>query len=86
MESTCDSQWVYFAVADSGPGVPDDMRDRIFEPFFTTKPIGKGTGLGLAIVHRIADANYGSISVSNKGSGGAAFVLAVPRGGRGGRC
>jgi signal transduction histidine kinase len=39
--------------ADTGPGVPPEIRDRIFEPFFSTKPVGQGTGLGLDISYRI---------------------------------
>jgi signal transduction histidine kinase len=40
-------------IGDTGPGVPDEVRNRIFEPFFTTKPMGRGTGLGLDIAWRI---------------------------------
>ena len=63
-------------VADSGPGIPEELRERMFEPFFTTK--SEGTGLGLAIVQRIADAHDGSLSVSNRQEGGAAFTLTFP--------
>lgn len=66
------------SVADSGPGVPADLRDRIFEPFFTTKPVGSGTGLGLAIAYSVVEAHNGVITVEDSPLGGAAFVISVP--------
>jgi signal transduction histidine kinase len=51
---------------DTGPGVPEEIRERIFEPFFTTKPVGKGTGLGLDISWRIVvSRHHGDLSVQS---------------------
>jgi len=63
-------------VADSGPGLSLEARNRAFEPFFTTK--SNGTGLGLAIVERIAVAHGGEIFASDGPLGGAAFTLRIP--------
>ncbi|MGP1310932.1 MAG: sensor histidine kinase [Phycisphaerales bacterium] len=60
---------ICLAVADNGPGIPEDVRGRMFNPFFTTRHTG--TGLGLAIVHRIVDAHGGSVRVSGAQSGKA---------------
>lgn len=49
-------------VSDTGPGIPEEIREHIFEPFFTTKKNG-GTGIGLAVVKRIITAHKGSIQV-----------------------
>jgi signal transduction histidine kinase len=68
---------VELEIADSGPGLSDEVRRQIFEPFFTTK--SGGTGLGLAIVQRIAEAHGGSVAASNCPQGGAAFTLSIPR-------
>jgi signal transduction histidine kinase len=63
-------------VADSGPGIDPDVRDRIFQPFFTTK--ATGTGLGLAVVRRIAESHGGSVEARNGERGGAVFTLLLP--------
>ncbi|RKY01523.1 hypothetical protein DRP77_09545 [Candidatus Poribacteria bacterium] len=69
-------QTVVIEVSDTGPGIPDEIKDRIFNPFFTTKTTG--TGLGLAIVHRIIEAHGGVISVKDREGGGATFVIKLP--------
>ena len=65
--------WVTLSVADSGPGIAPEVKERLFEPFFTTKP--QGTGLGLAVSQAIARAHGGSIEVDRSPSGGALFTL-----------
>lgn len=64
------------SVADDGPGVPAELRDRIFNPFFTTKD--SGTGLGLAIVHGIVELHGGTVSVKDRAGGGAVFTVRLP--------
>ncbi|MEW6179589.1 MAG: ATP-binding protein [Chloroflexota bacterium] len=63
------------AVSDSGPGIPDDIREKIFEPFVTTK--SSGTGLGLSITKRIVTAHRGSITFSSY-PGGTVFRVFLP--------
>ncbi len=75
------SNTVIYAVADSGPGIADDVRSRIFEPFFTTKSEGSGTGVGLAIAHNIVKSHDGEIEVGiDAALGGALFELKFPAG------
>lgn len=66
-------------ISDTGPGVPEDLREKIFEPFFTTKPVGAGTGLGLAIAYSVVQAHSGSLAVETAPGGGACFVIGIPR-------
>lgn len=72
---------VELAVADSGPGVPPELRARIFEPFFTTRP--RGTGLGLAVARQIIEAHGGRIDVGERVGGGACFTVSLPVAGSG---
>jgi two-component system, NtrC family, sensor histidine kinase HydH len=67
---------VELKLADSGPGVPEELREEIFNPFVTTKKTG--VGLGLSIVSKIVDGHQGSIRVENAPTGGAVFTIFFP--------
>ncbi len=71
-----DREGVELRLADTGPGVPDELREEIFNPFVTTKKTG--VGLGLSIVSKIVDGHHGSIHVANAPGGGAVFTLFFP--------
>ena len=68
-------QAVILEVADAGPGIPEEQRERIFEPFYSTKAVQGGTGLGLSIVASIVRDAGGSITVSQAPEGGALFQM-----------
>ena len=70
---------VFVDVADSGPGVPEDVRARIFEPYSTTSGIGEGMGLGLAICKKILLDHGGDLELLETGTRGATFRLSLPR-------
>src|SRR5712691_9595205 len=70
---------VHLRVADTGPGIPDDVAQSVFTPFFTTKEPGKGTGLGLSITYSIVESHGGQIALEPRGPrGGAAFRVDLP--------
>jgi CheY-like chemotaxis protein len=69
---------ILLEVTDTGPGVPEEIREKIFDPFFTTKEVGKGTGLGLSTVQTIIKNHGGSISVGSNAGQGATFRLLLP--------
>ena len=72
-------------VADNGPGVAPEDRERIFDPFYTTKDPGEGTGLGLANALRLAEESGGSLELlPDAPLGGATFALRLPVEGEGG--
>ena len=69
---------VQLKVADTGPGIPEEVQRRIFEPFFTTKPIGQGTGLGLSLCQGVVERHGGAIRVASRPGHGASFFVQLP--------
>lgn len=67
---------VELIVADTGPGIPSEDRERIFDPYFSTRK--RGTGLGLAIVSRIVAEHQGRIRVQDNLPRGARFIIELP--------
>lgn len=63
---------------DSGPGIPEELRNNIFEPFFSTKD--GGTGLGLTVSYNIVTAHGGALDIVNGSGDGACFRLFLPSG------
>jgi two-component system phosphate regulon sensor histidine kinase PhoR len=74
---------VTLSIADEGPGVPDELKERVFERFFRADPSRSretgGTGLGLAIVKHAAESMGGTVRVEDAPGGGAVFVVCLPR-------
>jgi hypothetical protein len=67
---------VEIVIADTGPGVTPELKEKLFLPYFSTKK--RGTGLGLAIVSRIIEDHRGSIRVEENQPVGARFILELP--------
>jgi signal transduction histidine kinase len=72
-----ENDYILVEIADSGPGIPQDVKSRIFEPFFTTKGVGEGSGLGLDFVYRIVTGMHGQISVDSV-PGDTRFAVRIP--------
>jgi K+-sensing histidine kinase KdpD len=76
-----DNGEIVFRVADRGAGIPDSERDRLFTPFY--RPVGRipdagSAGLGLSIARRLAEAQAGTLTYSERYGGGSVFELRLP--------
>jgi signal transduction histidine kinase len=74
-----DRDQIVIVVADTGCGIPDEIRNRIFDPFFTTKEVGKGTGQGLAICYNVVvNKHHGRLDVESTPGVGTRFTVSLP--------
>jgi signal transduction histidine kinase len=74
-----DGDFVCIAIADTGGGVPEEIRDRIFDPFFTTKEVGKGTGQGLSIARSVVvEKHRGQLTLETAIGKGTTFLIRLP--------
>jgi signal transduction histidine kinase len=74
---------VEIRIADTGTGIPKEIRLKIFDPFFTTKKVGEGTGLGLSISYGIISKHGGIIAFETKtkeesSDTGTTFIIQLP--------
>ena len=73
-----DGDCALIEIADDGPGIPEEARNRVLDPFFTTKDVGKGTGLGLDSARRIVEDRHTGSLTFDTGSGGTTFHVWLP--------
>jgi C4-dicarboxylate-specific signal transduction histidine kinase len=71
-----DDETIEITIADSGPGLPEEIAERVFEPFQSTKP--NGMGLGLSICRSIVESHRGNLRYESNRGGGAVFCVTLP--------
>ena len=73
--------YVSLAMADTGTGMPQDVRQRAVDPFFTTKPLGKGTGLGLSMAFGFVQQSGGHLLIDSAPAKGTTITILLPSAG-----
>jgi len=71
-------EYAVLELADNGPGMSQEVKDRAFEPFFTTKALGRGTGLGLSMVRGFCEQLGGTARIDSELGRGTTVRLYLP--------
>ncbi len=77
IQSKRHGETVEIVLADNGPGIPDEIKDKILDPFFTTKKGTEGTGLGLSITYDIIKAHGGELEIQSIKNNGSVFTIRI---------
>lgn len=78
LQASYDENNIYFIVSDDGKGIPEENMEHIFDKFYRIDNKPGGTGLGLSITKGIVEAHKGTITASNKITGGLKFTIKIP--------
>lgn len=81
ISASVEAGYARILVDDSGPGIPEESLETIFERFYTSRPeghFGNNSGLGLSIARQIVEAAGGTITATNRSTGGACFIVRLP--------
>ena len=71
-----ENRFYVIGIADSGSGIPEDIRSQIFDIYYTTKK--EGTGMGLPIVYKIVQSHHGTIEMESQEGKGTTFHIRLP--------
>jgi PAS domain S-box-containing protein len=77
-EGGLEGEFVAISLADTGQGIPAEIRDRVLEPFFTTKAFGHGTGLGLSQAYGFANQSNGALTIESEVGRGTTVTILLP--------
>ena len=78
IRKTENGPYINIDIADTGPGISDEIKGQLFDPFYTTKEVGKGIGLGLSIALGIVESHQGKIELTSKKGEGSTFSVLLP--------